>query len=88
MINNELVSDKAIIADAFNKFYVNIGPSLAKQIRHDEKDPVSFVKNSIAGSMFLTQVTQEEISRIIISLKTSSPGWDDIHAKVIKEWLN
>ena len=35
-------------------------------------------------SMLVTETTCDEIKNIIVSLKNSSSGWDDIHSKVLK----
>ena len=34
--------------------------------------------------MYLNEVTVNEVKNVIVSLKEASPGWDDIHAKIIK----
>ena len=34
--------------------------------------------------MFFTPVNEQEVRNIVFLLKNSSPGWDDISAKVIK----
>ena len=85
MINNQLVSDKGIIADNFNKFYINIGSSLSKKIQPSNINPSSYITKVITESIFLKQVNEAEILKIITSLKNSSPGHDDIHAKVVKQ---
>ena len=35
--------------------------------------------------MYLKEVTADELKCIIMSLKNSSSGWDDIHPKIVKE---
>ena len=85
LIDNNLTSHQQLIADAFNKFYVNIGPSLARKIRKSNVDPTSYINNTILDTMFLREVEHSEVKNIILSLKNSSPGWDNICPKVVKD---
>ena len=63
---------------------MNIGPSLADKISLTNDNPINFIKNFPQNSLYLEDVTVNEVSVIIVSLKNSSPGYDDICAKVIK----
>ena len=65
-------------------FFVNIGPTLAKKIPKVDKLPSSFMKTRINDSMYVNEVTHDELKSIIKNLKESSPGWDEISARVIK----
>ena len=74
-----------LIAEEFNKFFVNVGPNLANQIQPSENSPLDFIKGNYCNSMFLLPSTPEEISDIIINLKnSSSSGVDNIPIKLIK----
>jgi len=84
-IDGKTVSDCKTIADRFNKFYVNIGPSLAKDIPHTNEDPLVSLSNINCNSIFLTNTDATEVLNIIKSLKISCPGWDNISSKVIKQ---
>ena len=44
-INNKTTTDPNVIANGFNKFFVTIGPQLAKYIKSDI-NPLSYVKSS------------------------------------------
>ena len=88
VLNNKIVTDTNVISDSFNNFYINIGPDLAKQIPKCDEDPLSYIPNNIRGSIFLKDVTYSEFAKIIILLKNSSPGWDGIHTKVVKNTYN
>ena len=88
VIINTIVTDTKVISDSFNNFYVNVGPDLAKKIPQTGRDPLSYIKHNIGESIFLKDVTHPEVSKIITHLKNSSPGWDGIHSKVIKNTFN
>ena len=79
----EITTDKKVIADKFNSFFVNVGPDLAKNIPSLSQSPTSYMERNIY-SMAIIPATEEEVIRIIKSLKMSSPGWDSISASIIK----
>ena len=83
-IQGQKISDKQAIASAFNRFYLNVGESLASNSPVHNISPLSYMKNRNPNSMFLESVVEPEIEKIIVNLKISSPGWDNIPAKIIK----
>ena len=46
--------------------------------------PASFITHSLLQSVYISNVTEDEISKIILSLKLCSPGRDGIQAKIVK----
>ena len=84
-IDNNVISDKYKISEAFNNFFVNIGSNLAKNISNDTDDPISFMSPQTPGSMFINPVNVTELSEIILSLNNSSPGWDGLDTNIIKK---
>ena len=80
-INNCNVTDNNFtIAEGFNIYFVNVRHTLAKQIPTNKIDPVLLIKNNIPNSIYLHETNVDKIAKIINSLKTTSPGWDNIHA--------
>ena len=73
------------VADNFNNFFVNVGPSLAKKIPVNNVNPLSYMGNRNIHCILLKDVETSEVSKIIKEMKNSSPGWDDIHAKIVKK---
>ena len=84
-INGEQVTNKTRIANGFNKFYVNIGPNLCKNLPPSNVNPTTYLKNRNFHSMFIEPVNEPEIKKIIMSLKESAVGWDELSAKVLKQ---
>jgi exonuclease III len=84
LIDNQLVDDRHVIADSFNKFYVNIGPTLASTIPQGSTDPTSYISSGVSNSIFLESVEQEEIVNIVKALKNASPGCDELTSMVVK----
>ena len=50
--------------------------------------PNQYLKGMYRNSMFLLPATPDEIRGIINNLKHSSPGWDGITPKLLKEIVN
>ncbi len=84
VIDNKITSDNNIIADTFNNFYVNIGPSPAQKITNQQRDPLSYINKHVPETMLLYETNRNEVQNIITLMKEASPGWDNIHAKIIK----
>ena len=85
-INNKTIVNKQLIADKFNDFFVNIGPSLADKIPIGTKTVSNYLsENSNTDSIFLSPTTEVEIRNIIHDLKnTGNSGPRDLPSKVIK----
>ncbi len=84
--NNTVVTDNTEIANLFNNFFVSIGPTLAKDLTCDV-NPMSYVR-SIPNSIVVLSISAAEIRNVIISLKNSSPGWDEMPASVLKQCVD
>jgi len=87
-INNVEVKDKTKIANGFNDYFANIGPTLAKDIplTNDGIEMTDFLRKSNANSLFLNKVEQSEILNIVQNLKNkTSFDADNINMKIIKK---
>lgn len=81
--HNEMLDDQKEIAEAFNKFFTNLGSVYASKI----KKPKDFIEDkfSVRESFFLVPTNAQEIKDVIIELKDKrSPGIDNIKAETIK----
>ena len=85
-INNETVNDSRTNANAFNNLFVSIGPALADTIKCSV-DPMSYVDN-IMNSMVISYVFYMDTKNTILSLKNSSPGYDELPAYIAKQCIN
>ena len=77
-INNETVNDSQIIAAEFNNFFTSIGPALANKITCSV-DPISYVDTTI-NSIVISYVSYMDVKNTILTLKNSSPGYDEFPA--------
>jgi hypothetical protein len=85
-INNEhQISDHNDIANAFNQYYVNVGPKLAEQIRRHDNSLNFLPTVNLTSSFFMQPTTPDEITTIIKLLKPkTSCGYDGISPKLVK----
>ena len=64
--------------------FVNLGPGLAEKIPLQSVQPREYLKGDYLSSMFLEPTSEDEVRIIILNLKNSSPGWDDLKPNIIK----
>ena len=78
-------SDPLVIANIFNKFFVNVSHDITKNIPRSNKSPVDFMGDKIGNSFFTAPSVPFEISDIISALKSGkSLGPNSIPMKVLK----
>ena len=83
---NKTFSDSKEIANEFNNFFANIGPSLAASIKHKGKDFDFYLKDRNSYTCFLKPTDEEEIDKVIRNLgNNKSPGHDNISSNIIKK---
>ena len=57
--DNLITSDKNIICNRFNDFFVNSGPTVAKSIPKVNKSPLNYMRNRLTESIYLIPVTEK-----------------------------
>ena len=84
---NGIVNNPKGIADGFNKFFVSVGAELANAIPdNDEVDFTHYMGEPIVNTMFLYEVTEEEILKEVAKFKNKkSCGFDDIDMCTVKK---
>ena len=83
------VDDPPKIAEAFNDFFVNLGPNLADQIPNSNTDFHTFLRNRNSQSLFFAPVVEEEIKDIVSNLNNKkSSGYDGITNFLLKNVIN
>jgi hypothetical protein len=72
------------IAKEFNKYFSEVGKKLADEIPDNDIDPLHYV-NPVSNSFTFKTITEEDVNRIISSMKTcKSAGIDKISVKLIQ----
>ena len=87
-INGSIIEGDLKIADEFNKFFMNIGPSLASKITPPNNRLVleSYLSSDIRSEFSFDTINQDDILKIITNFKNkSSAGVDEFNAIFIKK---
>ena len=83
--NGNITSDPAVIANIFNKYFVNVSRDITKNLPISNKSPVNFMADRNGNSFFTAPSTPYEISDIISTLKSGkSLGPNSIPMKILK----
>ena len=83
--NNIEITNDRDIADSFNKYFVNVGPNLAKTIPACPNHELN-LDGDYAHSFSITPTDPLEILNVIEKLKPkTSTGYDEISTKCVKE---
>ena len=75
--SNETINDPKTIANKFNKYFTNIGPSLAKNINNSSDTSFEkYLTGNYQNSMFLVPITENELENKIRNMDLNkSPGY-------------
>ena len=80
------VTNPKDIADRFNKFFTNIGPTLAKSIPKSSSLPLKYLNEKIKYySVLFSPVLENEVKNILMLLKNGTAGWDGFDAQIRKQ---
>ena len=85
--NNQIISDKTMISEKFNDYFVNVGPTLSQSLQNVSRTPRSYLKFPMTNTIFLCDVTDTELFDIFKSLKDSAPGYDEMKLFPLKSAL-
>ena len=88
-INNVDVYDKSTIAEKFNEYFTNVGPSLASKIPDRTDNPLSYMKGNYKDSFMLFPTTFLEVINTVKQFKAkTSSGYDNIPTDILKLSIN
>ena len=82
--NGEIITDKNVISQQFNDFFINIGPNLAKNIPNVKAGPKNYLGQALKETLFLDPVTCDETRSLLVSLKNTATGYDEIYSMLLK----
>lgn len=80
------ITDKKTIADAFNDFFVNVGPTLASSIKSNA-NASKYLKGSNPSTMYLAPTDENEVVKISLSClqPNKAAGFDGIKPGIVKK---
>ena len=83
--NGKVISDPLEIANQFNEYFVNVGPSLAKIFKGSSANFMNHLRGTYMNSMFLNEITVNEVAKEITKLNPNKAfGVDWLSPKVLQ----
>ena len=77
--DGDVVTEPDTFSNSFNNFFVDVGPTLASNIKHSGKDYFEYLLNPTQKSLFMKPIVADEVVKIISKLnQNKSPGHDGI----------
>ena len=77
--------ERGLLVEAFNNYFINIGPSLAHEMAHSSVSFQSFVKPSHSESSEFRTVTNANVQKTLEGLSPAkATGIDNISGKILK----
>ena len=87
-VNNNIITDKRLIAEEYNNFFVHIGNKVNDSIEQGY-NYADYMNQNIANSLYLTPTDPAEIMTIAKTLKPkTSSGNDNISSKLMLNIIN
>ena len=77
------ISNKQMISEKFNDFFINIGPSIADKITKQDKSPAFYIGNKLENSIFIEPVSAPELDDILKTPRKCAPGYDEINIGIL-----
>ena len=82
-IKDKLSTNAIEMCEHFNEFFINVGPTLSKNIPLQDSGASDFIER-LEHTLYLFPTDIQEMETIIKNLNNSSAGWDDISPSVLK----
>ena len=86
VVNDVMTCDPKLISNSFNDYFISVGSTLASNI-HSNVNPLLHVDSNV-NSIIMPEVSEEEITSVILSINNSTPGYDDVPASVMKKYAH
>ena len=84
---NREVTDEFEIANLFNNYFVNIGPTLEKKIANNNASPLHYLPDRKVEPVYIQPTCAEEVLLLVKQLKSSWSGLDSLSTYLIKKTI-
>ena len=81
-----MTCDPKQISNSFNDYFISVGSTLASNI-HSNVNTLLYVDSNV-NSIVMPEVSEKEITSVILSINNSAPGYDDMAASVMKKCVH
>ena len=82
--NSTITTDKQTISNKFNDFSINVGPTLSRKIPKQDVLPEHYMKSNSLNSLYIELLYEQEVFKLISSLKSSTAGYGNISATLLE----
>lgn len=79
------INNEQDIANKFNNYFVNIGKELTNTMQPTDVSHTKYLRGTYNNTLYLYPATSEEVYNILLNLKNSSAGHDDIDSRLLKQ---
>lgn len=88
-VGNGKTNDPKQITNAFNDFFINVGPTLASDI-HSDTNPNHYLRNSNPSTLYMSPANESEVFKVALAcLKPDkSAGFDGIKPSILRKVLH
>ena len=87
-INNSSLVDDREMANAFNEYFASVGKNLDESLPRSNSNFQDFLPNSLPHSFFLTPVSPEEISVVILKMKRKKSDLNSLPVNLLVKCRN
>ena len=85
LINRALTDDSLEIVEGFNEHFSSLGDNLAAAFLPGDDGYLQYLNDDFEHLSFNFEPTNpEEVTRLVLTMKEASPGWDGVPMKVLK----
>ena len=85
-LSNDVVSsDPPLVAECFNNYFVNVGPSLDANIPVNQMSHINFMRQRITNSLYAMPSTPNEVISLISKLTNKPTGIKNILFTFLKD---
>ena len=81
--NGSYTTDKRVISENFNNFFISVGQTLARKIPQQQMPPECYLGPQLLQTIYLSPISENEIKEIVLSLIKSAPE-NDMIADILK----
>ena len=88
LVNKRLTTDKTKVANGFNKYFVNVGATLAKAIAKPNVSPMYYIQQTVMETLYINPATENEIAKVLLNINDSASGGTIFFPHSLKQLSN